>query len=381
LVAVLAWLSIAAAYCPFIRVDRANRRAYLLLRSRANIVATRLDVVKQVYDDMTSTVADRHRLIAYREARSCVAAIERDLCFSESPWPLGTGYISLWQLLHRAEQALITIDTDDMVIAGALNDELRLEGSTIDNADALLEKLRVALTRFSAEAALYLERKPRTAPATQVDPGGAPVDCFSLPRCELARAVLREVRHNIESFRDERFEGLIRVRNHILVAVAFTGLFLYLIVGAALLVAPTAPTRRDRFLVAVVYYLIGALVGLFNRMRLEAEADKAVEDYGLSSARLVLTPLYSGLAAVAGVVLTVMLYNFADAYQSAVGSSASSTIRNFDDAFDVVRTPVGPIIAAVFGLAPSLLITSLQSQVTRYKSDLKSSASPEKGKA
>ncbi len=84
---------------------------------------------------------------------------------------------------------------------------------------------------------------------------------------------------------------------------------------------------RPAFTSAIAYFLIGAPVGLFNRLYLDASTETAVEDYGLSAARLLHTPLLCGLA-------------------------------------------------AVFGLTPSALISRLQSEAEKYKSDLKSSEEP-----
>ena len=52
-----------------------------------------------------------------------------------------------------------------------------------------------------------------------------------------------------------------------------------------------------------VLYLVGALAGLLNRLRIESSRSSAVEDFGLHLARLIATPLLSGLAGVAGVYL------------------------------------------------------------------------------
>jgi hypothetical protein len=52
-----------------------------------------------------------------------------------------------------------------------------------------------------------------------------------------------------------------------------------------------------------VFFLIGAMIGLLNRLRGESQSEAALEDYGPSAARLIATPFLSGMTAVFGVVL------------------------------------------------------------------------------
>ncbi|MDQ3930756.1 MAG: hypothetical protein M3328_16615, partial [Chloroflexota bacterium] len=75
---------------------------------------------------------------------------------------LATGYITLWQRLHQAEEALVEVEPTAQVIAGAVHDELRLVGSTIANSQALLAKLRRAVAVLSGPGARYLTFPPAT---------------------------------------------------------------------------------------------------------------------------------------------------------------------------------------------------------------------------
>jgi hypothetical protein len=45
---------------------------------------------------------------------------------------MGTGYVNLWRLVHRAEEAIIEFDDGASVVAGALNDKMRITNSKID---------------------------------------------------------------------------------------------------------------------------------------------------------------------------------------------------------------------------------------------------------
>jgi len=146
---------------------------------------------------------------------------------------------------------------------------------------------------------------------------------FHPPDDLIARRLIRQVRRAINEYRDDRRLALVRARNQLLKTIILTALVTYLLVALAVL----SGVPRPAFTSAIACFLIGATVGLFNRLYLDASTETAVEDYGLSAARLLHTPLLCGLA-------------------------------------------------AVFGLTPSALISRLQSEAEKYKSDLKSSEEP-----
>jgi hypothetical protein len=174
--------------------------------------------------------------------------------------------------------------------------------------------------------------------------------------------MLREVRRAINDFRDGRYEGFIQARNRLLLTGMATSGFTYLLLGLAVVIhVPTAVIAS-----AVTFYLVGALVGLFNRLSADTEADSATEDYGLSAVRLLYTPLFCGLAAVGGIFIVAMLPYLSPGSGPPAGGSV-----NFRKVFDVTQNPSGLLVAAVFGLTPNLLITRLKQQTDRYKSDLK----------
>ena len=112
---------------------------------------------------------------------------------------------------------------------------------------------------------------------------------------------------------------------------------------------------------ATFYAFIGGIAGLIGRLSLEAQSDKTVDDYRLSLARLLVTPLLSSLAAVIGVLIVAkatdlnMIYNI-----------NASLVPNL-------------IIAATFGLSPNLLINQLQKKSDEYKGNLQSTQ-PTSGK-
>ncbi len=190
----------------------------------------------------------------------------------------------------------------------------------------------------------------------------------------VARGVIREVRFAINEFRDGAWDGLVRVRNRLLRTILVAG-----VVGVLLLdLAVLSNVPAFNLISAIVFFLVGALVGLFNRLRIEAGSSQAVEDFGLFEARLLHTPLLSGLAAVGGVFLTAIL----PVVSSIVATGSSTTpaeLKPLTDVFDISKNQVGLLVAAVFGLAPNSILTILKDQSDRYKRDLAQSSATSSG--
>ncbi len=123
--------------------------------------------------------------------------------------------------------------------------------------------------------------------------------------------------------------------------------------------------------------LVGGVIGLVNQLRKDAETGSAVEDYGLSTARLVYTPLFSGVAAVGGVLLTALLA--VNVVQTGVANAAQPTIDQAAQLlriFDLGQSPFGLIIAAIFGLTPNQLISRLKQQTDQVKEEIRSTQGP-----
>lgn len=118
--------------------------------------------------------------------------------------------------------------------------------------------------------------------------------------------------------------------------------------------------ERATILAAVVFYIVGAMAGLFGRIYSQSKANTGGDDYGLSLVRLISTPLISGLAGIGG----AFLYNIL-ILQGALGSSVSLSSIFTLNRLDYL------IAAAVFGYAPNLLMRGLQSN--KYFSALQSS--------
>src|SRR4029079_8453571 len=104
----------------------------------------------------------------------------------------------------------------------------------------------------------------------------------------------------VNDFRDTRVEALFRARGRVFRTILVTGLVIDLVVGLSILLSVNPP----QLAAAAVFFLVGAIVGLFNRLRLEVGPDRGVEqDFGLFDARLLQTVLLSGVAGVGGVFI------------------------------------------------------------------------------
>jgi hypothetical protein len=389
--------------------------------------------------------------LALPEARSRAATTAQPWPSSGSAkWVVGSGYVDTWERLHRADEALFAVVPVEDVIQLALIDEMRLTDSNIDNKGELLRKLRLAVAALGGAA--YLT----ASPAIPAPPDFTP-EQRNDPAAQLqARMALRDVRFTINQFRDNRRAGLVRSRNQL----AWTGLITETVAYIALAFAVLTRADRGVIVAAVAFFLMGAIIGLFDQLRLTIGSDSAAEDFGLGRARLVHTPALSGLAGVGGVLITALLFTTlngnvirypscalffnptststataastatttpmpgthanaspgtidltatATATASATASTAATTsptvsptatggaatvtppasaaatgCQQLDNSgnkvdppklsaiFDLDINRFGFILAAIFGLAPGLLVERLQSEVKRYQSDLQS---------
>jgi hypothetical protein len=367
--AVLSWLLLAIAFRYMARSNSAHPRPYGELMERIEELSDRAcrlppsgesgesgemkDIQKQL---------DRARDVLYEPGTDDPGKPRTPRAGKD--WAAGTGYFVAWRAVHAAEEALLECGSANMAIGEALHDDLRLANSTIENADVLRRSLRNAVVELDEEAiGRYFpnveglpDAKPRrkrpTAASSGVEAGA-----------KQARATLREIRHAINEFRDAARDSLAQSRNRLLQTILVAGIVAYILLATAIINGVEPVILQS----AVVFFLVGALVGLFNRLRIEASTNRAIDDFGLFEARLLHTPLISGLAGVGGVFLVAIA-------PLASGAMAPGQPLNMADVFDVSHNQVGLLVAAVFGLTPSSIIGSLQKQTDRTKRDLASSS-------
>jgi hypothetical protein len=344
----LVWFIGAYLARPLVSAPRAQVRLYADLLERSRSLRDRLASVD------TRTVEAK---ASAEEARTHLDYVHEELeGDGKGPalgWALASGYINVLRGLHRADEALIAVESSEAAVGDALHDALSLEGSTIANVKRLIGILSVAVDRLSpASAAVFLPP----------DADRRPVADKALSDRE-AREALREVRHAINEYRDDRHDGLVRARNRLVWTMLAVGVTTYLLLSLAL-VADVGV----RYVQAVaVLYLVGAIVGLFNRLRIDAGQSSAVEDFGLSQARLVVTPLVSGLAALGGVYLIAMAPALLP-----TGTSGAADAPQLNVVFDLLKNPIGLVYAAIFGLTPGTLTSRLTAASARLQRDLQS---------
>ena len=398
-IALLTWLAFPLFYRSFAAVSLADPSNYAQLKSR-------LDHLQAIHDEIcpcNSSDKCTDEVVARNTAKKHLDFVATQLVQNKTdntsslPWILGTGYTNLWSRIHRAEEALIVVAPRSDVITGAIYDELRLQDSTIPNAEKLVAKLRQAVMVLDPVAAKQylincpddLKNRDKTTPAGNQPPDPnvvAGVPTQGNPRAAgrlrgasqatedeiAARGMLREVRNAINVFRDSRWEGLLHARNRLIRTGTLTSIltFMLLLITISNKASPTTITS------VAVFYLVGALAGLFARLRADEQAQGAVDDYGLTTARLCNTPLFSGIAAVGGILLIGLVPAVMPHTTESVQNQ--SPVASLEAIFDIYRNGFGLILAALFGLTPGLLIDRLQAQAESYKVDLQSTESTAK---
>jgi hypothetical protein len=367
----------------------AQTRSYWELRRRSEQLRKRLKAIKAMAPPGGWSTAEH---MALDEASKQLVEVKRALLRPPGrsrtnglEWVSAMGYVSLWRRVDRAEEALIDLEPPEALMGDALHDKLRLAGAGIkrDQLEAALDHAVHVIDKKGFEEYFAPTMQSAKVDAT-TNPGGAggavsngangaradganvndPTTSGDMASSAapvagdvvLARAVLREVRHAMNGFVQDTMEGLVRARNRLWRAILLTATVTFLLVGLAVLNnVPKSP-----LIGASVFFLVAAVVGLFNRLRLQAQADVAVEDFNLFEARLVHTPLISGLAGVAGVILV-----------SVVPAASTQGIPALSKIFELGENPFGLLVAAAFGLAPDRIIGPLEDQTERLKGQLR----------
>jgi len=371
-VAIFAWIAVAIFHRSSITPQHADFRNFSLISERLDQVKSRLDDALRKDFEQQQNPEGTVEMDAYNKAytqalREC-EKIERSLKRKGMPWVTGLGYIELWHRIHRAEEALIRVESCSAALEGAMRDEARLVGSNMVNRDSLLERLRGAVAILddpkTSEQLSYLSeledtrhnKSNRAKLAKLRKKVATPEDRVK------AMVILSELQHEINTFRDDVWEGLVNARNRLANTSVALGLSAYILLGLAIL----AGADYQTIVWATVWFLVGAIVGLFARSQAEWSSDTAVDDFGLSTARLFHIPWLSGLAAVGGVMIASVI----DSQLMSSGGASGGPLSTI-----FVDKPSLLFIAAFFGLAPDLIIRRLSQQAEQYKGDLQSTLS------
>ncbi|MBO0780186.1 MAG: hypothetical protein J2P37_15285 [Ktedonobacteraceae bacterium] len=416
----LGWLIVSAFFAYFASAEGANTRSYYMLRSRLYGLKARLGIIDgpdgrpqpMTLEEMQEAVGmePSGNVIALREAYAAYAVINDILLDSHTglAWILGIGYINSWSMIHRAEEALIEIEPLESVIGGAMHDQNCIQDSKMGNRHELLEKLThavkdldpLALPYFNSQLidrsrdallnkviqttrttskrleqlaqavqkvddSLQIDQQPEehVEPLTERMPGSPEMQAH-------ARIALREVRTALNEYRDNLWESLVRTRNRLLGTILLMGLVTHAMLSVAIM-TNSNDTNRPLILGAAVYYLVGAVAGLFGRFYKELVSPSSVDDYHLSLVRMIATPILSGLAGVGGVLIGTLLYGTLLGVRFSVLHQLSiKEILHPSQSYYLLA-------AAIFGLAPNLLIKVLQQKAEEYVTSLRLSKSSE----
>jgi hypothetical protein len=340
------WLGLAGVAQLFLTLHRAHPAVYCTLHARFDIWQAQMCKVKKQLqnrrdDPIIYALAEMHQY--HHLLQPALAPTAKTNCAQD--WLGASGYIRLWELLHRAEETRFLLAPLEAVYADACFDRVRLTGSHVADRDKLLQYLQDGLH--------FLEESQQPVADARGVPAAQPHKEFQ------GRELLRYVRRAINTFRDERRLSLIQARNRLLRTVTLTAWVCFTL----LVVVLTHTPECSNVAAAILFFLVGALVGLFKQLHLDAHAETATEDYGLTTARLVCTPCFSGLAALGGMLLMPLVVA-----ASAPGSSAGV---EWAKVFTLTNQ-ASVVFAALFGFAPHKLLTRLHQATEKYKTDLRS---------
>ncbi len=360
------WLLLAIPCRRFATAEGGRPSDYESLKSEVTALGNRLKVVKGKEETTQDNTIEhkKARDITILDVEAAVTYINDRLDRNGLTW-LSTGYVSLWNRSNQADEAIIDILPCEAVIEGANYEELRLKNSEVPDSKDLLARLEEARTTLSSDLkrskqsseqnqdtnlqqstaqampALPKETADPPSPSTAINRQG------SQQSVQEARANIRKVKSALHKFTNERWDGLVRARNQLVGTAFLTAFFTYTLVIIAVLANVPPMNTLD----AMVFYFLGAIAGLFGRLFDERNADTVMDDYGLSMARIIVTPLISGLAALVGVLFVTTSSTLDTLYQI--------NLQNL-------------VFAAVLGFAPNILISLLRSKSEAIKSQIKS---------
>jgi hypothetical protein len=353
--ALVFWLVIAIAYSPMTGPHLANSRSYGLL-------VDRIDGLHQRQLRVCTT--DNTAKGGCQQAKEGIDKASALLKEPGLQWVSERGYIAVWEKIHRAEEALMEAEEKEDLSEDVEHMALQLDGAGIPQKEALLKLLNSAKAKLAKLESKAAGRNDSVSPAPNALAGStsedslsaapkAPDDSTSNDDLSASRKALKEVRYNINVFRDNQWNGMVGQRNQTIATLLLVELVGFGLLGLALL-KPAGPVAAG-----ALYFLVGAVAGLFNRLYSESQADHAVDDYGLAMARILTLPVYAGLAGVGGVLLTSL-------------TSAQAGVSTLSSVFEFQNRPLVLVVAAAFGLAPALLVEGLSKQGKQSASALKS---------
>jgi len=169
------WIALVFARTQLATAESANPHAYAEVWSHLQYLAQRLDYQRDATASASgqgSAQAAIESTRAVRKGLNLYGEINSLLSTRGAHWTTGTGYVQIWELAHRVEEALLMADTDESVAARGLYEERRLVGAQIGEVDELLAQVRQAVVTLDPIAAAYLKQMPPAARSASVSNAG-----------------------------------------------------------------------------------------------------------------------------------------------------------------------------------------------------------------
>jgi hypothetical protein len=370
---IIVWLLLAFFFMPLATASGGKLSDYEIIQGDLRVLKAQLAAVKSqaAHDNTQSTPPKEPDKIAMAEIQSNLEDIDNMLNCNGLAWVMRTGYVNSWSRINKADEAMIDILPPEQVIEGAKYDMLSLTDSKVPNNKDLIKNLDTAISTLSSDPNRSKQSWAQFALLKHaVEPPGSSTATNN--KEQEARSTIRQVRAALHRFTNERWDALVRARNQLMGTALLASVLTYILVDLAILVGVVPKSTLEQI---SVFYLLGAIVGLFSRMLNESNAKDAdiahMDDYGLTAARILVTPLLSGLAALVGVLLAAML---SIVLTTAPGQGTKNLTTFVENIYNFNMYPQNLAFAAVFGYLPSLVIGLLKQQTNKIQSEIHSSS-------
>jgi hypothetical protein len=463
-ITLLIWIVLTLLFASFTTIENANRLSNGHLKNMRKELKDQLKIIDdQLKAEEGSKPIPDYKKIALSQVEDALSNVDEMFERKGLLWASAEGYLAAWQEIHAAESAMVMLLPEVTVIINAEYDLSRLQGSSIPGCPDLRDRVQQAIDTLNATdtnnsvsasqkggdstlqtdlaQAMFALLKRSLVPSDQSqneaqiapdadesqlvqDPdvkasfAQAMLDLMknginpTVPAPEQseleARIDLSQIRSEINQYSDDRWAKLVRYRKNLMVTAALTGFFTYVLLCIPILLKANLST----IIAVTAIYFVGAIIGLFSRLNSEwGDNNTTIDDYGLTLARILVSPLLSGLAAVGGVLLVSLLaLTLLSSSGSGGGTSSGGTggttpvavstvtsagvtvqvtitqqtnteqgLPTLQKIFDLQNNLTALVFAAVFGYLPSLLINVLQQQANNWQSQIQSNSQASQG--
>ncbi len=337
-VAAVFWVGAGCLALPFSLARHVNPRSWSALTSRRIWMETK--------------IAERER----ERPGQCteVRTLLENTMLNEWPalrWATRGGFVEIWATMHRAEEALVETAPREELAHAVGRNRLRLEVAIGISMTPYLLLDSVAAWLAGADDHPHAIHSPADQRLSRLPP---------VTNLAEARLRTRHVSWAVNDHRERNWAGLVQLRNQTLSALIATEIVAY----AVLVLATVGRPAPGVLVAASVYFLVAAVVGLLDHLNRLRRARIAVDDYGLHESRLKLVPMVSGLAGIGGVLVMALI---GSAAIRPGGPAGDPGLPPLTDVFSLAVNPEGILFAALFGVAPGVLLARLHDLAKTYE--------------